>query len=120
MPDMSIRSSGGSDGLFAAYDDGRHGMAIGSIDTASYREYEFTLAKGDALFLYTDGIPEATDPDNNMFGVDRTVDALNLVPRASMEELLANVDRAVSEFVKDAEQFDDMTMLCIDYKGINA
>lgn len=110
----------GENGLFAAFDDGRHGMAIGSIETASYKEYEFTLAKGDALFLYTDGIPEAADPDNNMFGVDRTVEALNLVPKASMEELLANVDRAVSDFVKDAEQFDDMTMLCIEYKGINA
>ena len=107
----------GADGLFAAFDDGRHGLAIGSIDAAKYSEYEFTMAEGDALFLYTDGVPEATDSGDNMFGVDRTVEALNREPKASMEKLLANVNDAVQEFVADAEQFDDMTMLCVEYKG---
>ena len=73
------------------------------------------------LFLYTDGVPEATDADENMFGTDRMVDALNMDPEAPPEKTLENVRNAVNEFIKDAEQFDDLTMLCLEYHsfGIN-
>ena len=82
-----------------------------------YKEYTVQLEKGDRLFLYTDGVPEATDAENGMFGTERMLSALNADPGAAPEELLHNVRRAVSGFVKDAEQFDDMTMLGLQYNG---
>ena len=95
----------------------RHGFVIGGMDGIRYREYELQLNPGDKLFLYTDGLPEATDAKNRMFGNERMLAALNWSPDSSPERILANVRRSVDFFVKDAEQFDDLTMLCLEYKG---
>ena len=95
----------------------KHSLVLGAIDGVVYKEYELQLEPGAKLFVYTDGAPEATDADDNMFGMQRMVDALNAEPEASPERILRNVRAAVNEFVKDAEQFDDLTMLCLEYKG---
>ena len=95
----------------------RHGIAIGAIEGAGYREYGIQLEPGSTLFLYTDGVPEATDPENAMFGMDRLLDALNGDSGASPEKALESVRKAVDGFVRDAEQFDDLTMLCLKYEG---
>ncbi len=81
-----------------------------------YKNYELTLTPGSRLFVYTDGIPEATSRGNELFGTDRMVEALNKNPSADPCETLKNVRSAVDGFVKDAEQFDDMTMLCLVYR----
>ena len=96
---------------------GKHGLAIGGMSGVKYREYDVTLGPGDRFFVYTDGVPEATNADNELFGTDRMLDALNADPDVSPRELLENVKKAVDDFVKDAEQFDDLTMLCIEYNG---
>ena len=75
------------------------------------------LSPGDKLFLYTDGVPEAADTENECFGEDGMLSALNRDPTASPEQLLKNVRSSVDAFVKGAEQFDDLTMLCLEYKG---
>lgn len=62
-------------------------------------------------------MPEATNAENELFGTDRMLEALNSAPDAAPEQTLANVRAAVDGFVKEAEQFDDLTMLCIEYKG---
>ena len=111
-----IRRSGGS---FEIFKD-KHSFAVGGMEGTRYSEYAMQLYKGDQLFLYTDGVPEANDAENNMFGMQRMLDALNQQPDVSPEELLHQVRDAVSRFVKDAEQFDDLTMLCIDYQGSQA
>lgn len=85
-----------------------------------YKEYELTLAPGSRLFLYTDGVPEATNAQREMFGTDRMLDALNEAPDAAPEMILKNVRKAVDGFVEDAEQFDDLTMLCVEYKGVHS
>ena len=95
----------------------RHGFVIGGMEGMKYREYEILLRPGARLFTYTDGLPEATNAKNEMFGIDRVVSALNENPEAAPEETLENVKRAVNSFVRDAEQFDDLTMLCLEYKG---
>ena len=82
-----------------------------------YTDYEIKLNSGDKLFLYTDGIPEAADASYNMFGTDGMLEALNKDVNASPREILNNVQEAVESFVNGAEQFDDMTMLCLEYKG---
>ena len=85
-----------------------------------YKEYELDLKPGDKLFLYTDGVAEATRAGEELFGTKRMLDALNQDPDAEPEMLLVNVRRAVDEFVGDDEQFDDLTMLAIEYKGPEA
>lgn len=78
-----------------------------------YKQYEFTLQKGGTLFVYTDGVPEATNAKEEMFGTDKTVEILNWTPDAMPQQLLKNVHEAVDSFVGDAPQFDDLTMLGI-------
>jgi len=103
-------------GVFSLLKD-KHGFVIGGIEDSVYSEYEIQLEPGDKLFLYTDGVPEASDADHQLFGNERMLDALNKDPSASVEGILQNVQIAVNDFVKDAEQFDDLTMLCLEYKG---
>ena len=78
------------------------------------------MEPGSKLSLYTDGVPEATDARNRMFGTERMLEALNQERAAAPEKLLMNVKAAVDGFVKEAEQFDDLTMLCLAYKGPEA
>ncbi len=104
------------DGEFELFKD-KHGFVIGGMDGMVYSEYEIDLKPGSKLFLYTDGVPEATNAEEELFGNERMVAALNKDASASSEEILGNVRSAVDEFVKNAEQFDDLTMLCIEYNG---
>ncbi len=95
----------------------KHGLVVGAMDSVRYREYELQLSPGDKLFVYTDGVPEANADDGSMFGRERMLSALNEDASASPEQILNNVRRAVDSFVRDAEQFDDLTMLCVEYNG---
>ncbi len=104
------------DGDFEILKD-KHGFVIGGMEGVRYTEYEIQLNPGDKLFLYTDGVPEATDADGELFGTERMVEALNREKDSSPEQVLQGVRRAVDAFVKDAEQFDDLTMLCLEYRG---
>ena len=95
----------------------KHGFVIGGMEGSKYTDYELTLWPGDKLFIYTDGVPEATDAQEELFGNERMIETLNKEKDAPPKKLLENVSAAVNEFVKDAEQFDDLTMLCLEYKG---
>ena len=95
----------------------KHGFVIGGMPGQKYREYELLLKPGARLFVYTDGVAEATDANEKMYGYERLLDALNEVGEVSPKETLEAVRRSVDGFVKEAEQFDDLTMLCIEYKG---
>ena len=103
-------------GEFELFKD-KHGFVVGGMDGVAYKEYEFTMQPGAKLFLYTDGLPEATDKNNEMFGTERALDVLNKYKTSAPKEILNGVKTAVEGFVKDAEQFDDMTMLAIHYYG---
>ncbi len=103
-------------GRFELYKD-RHGFIIGGMSGMKYHSYELQLQPGDQLFVYTDGVPEATNAEEMLFGTDRMLEALNQQDEANPEKLLKNVRGAVDAFVQDAEQFDDLTMLSLTYKG---
>ena len=105
-----------ADGLFELVKD-KHCFVIGGLEGMKYKEYELDLKPGARLFLYTDGVTEATDADNALFGSARMLGALNEAPDGSPVQILGSVRRAVDGFVKDAEQFDDLTMLCLEYRG---
>ena len=91
----------------------KHGFVIGAKKSKKYTEYQFEMKKGASLFVYTDGVPEATNGENILYGTDRMLEALNKEPSASPERLLGNVHSAVNDFVGDAPQFDDLTMMAI-------
>jgi sigma-B regulation protein RsbU (phosphoserine phosphatase) len=103
-------------GSFELYKD-KHDLVVGAMEGVRYREYEMQLEPGEKLFVYTDGVPEATSAEKKMFGVDRMLETLNSDTQAEPEQILKNVRAAVNAFVQDAEQFDDMTMLCLEYRG---
>ena len=92
-------------------------LDIGGLEDVRYHEYEMHLEPGSRLFLYTDGIPEASDFQHTLFGTDRMLAALNREPSASPRTILENVETRIRQFVAREEQFDDMTMLCLEYRG---
>ena len=97
----------------------RHNMFVGVSEKARYQNRAFEMRPGDCLFVYTDGVPEAQNANKEMFGEGRLIDALNQHPDAVPEELLSNVRKAVDDFVGEAPQFDDLTMLAFRYNGVS-
>ncbi|MBP3758938.1 MAG: PP2C family protein-serine/threonine phosphatase [Firmicutes bacterium] len=95
----------------------KHSLFIGGMEDVTYKEYELYMEPGDQIFLYTDGLPEATDADGKMFGIDRMTDALNEYIDERPRAVIEGMRESVNGFVKDAEQFDDITMMCLEYKG---
>ena len=103
------------DGSFELLKD-KHGFVIGLRKNKKYTEYELELKKGATLFVYTDGVPEATNGENELFKTERMLEALNKEPSAVPEKILENVHTAVNGFVGKAPQFDDLTMLAVTIK----
>lgn len=95
----------------------KHGLVLAGIEGSTYTDYEIALEKGATLFVYTDGVPEATNAANELFEFERTVKALNVNPAAEPKDLLGIVRGEVDKFVGDAPQFDDLTMLAIKFNG---
>ena len=95
----------------------RHSPAVAAMNGIKFREHPFELYPGDRLFVYTDGVPEATNAENELFGAERMLDSLNRDPDASPEELLHIVRKDIDAFVGDAPQFDDITMMSFCYNG---
>ena len=95
----------------------RHSPAVATMSGIKFREHEFELHPGDRLFVYTDGVAEATNAGNQLFGTDRMLEALNEEPEAKTNELLQNVQKHIDAFVGDAPQFDDITMMGLYYYG---
>ena len=114
-----FRRRGEEQDKFALYKD-KHGLVLGAMEGVCYRNYEVDLKPGDLLFVYTDGVAEANNADHALFGTERTCMALNRDPDCGPDGLIANVREEIDRFVKDEPQFDDITMLCLQWKGSNA
>ncbi len=95
----------------------RHAPAVATFEGIRFPQHDFRLYPGDTLFVYTDGVPEATNAKGEMFGCDRMLATLNADPDADVERILQNVKRDMDRFVGEAKQFDDITMLCLRYHG---
>ena len=108
----AIRRAGGEFELF----QDPHGFVLAGMENTRYQEYELEIGRGDTLFVYTDGVAEATDGANTLYGTDRMLAALNgdrtLAPESLLDRVKADIDR----FVGAAPQFDDITMLSIQRK----
>ncbi len=107
-----------ADGEFEILRD-KHGFVIGGMPGGVYKQYDLHLEPGSKIFLYTDGVPEATggETGEEMFGMDRMLDSLNRVKDETPENIVKGLRGSIEDFVHGGEQFDDITMLCMEYKG---
>ena len=114
-----IRSQSMGDGngqAFGLYKE-KNGFVLGGMEGLKYSEYEIQLQPGDIVFQYTDGVTEAIDKDNNMFGTDRLVNALNETEVEDVHLVISEINDAIDEFICGEPQFDDITMMCMKYYG---
>ena len=95
----------------------RAGFVLAGMEGVRYRAGELTLNPGDRLFLYTDGVPEATNTENKLYGEDRLLAFMNENATQDAVTLLPALKANIDEFVGEAPQFDDITMLMFDYKS---
>ena len=107
------------DGSFELIRD-KHGFVLGGMEGIRYRDYTLQLEPGSRFFVYTDGVPEATDANKNMYGTERMLEALRQKQDGTPQEILSAVSQSVKNFVGPTEQFDDLTMLCLEYRGSDA
>ena len=94
----------------------RAGFVLAGMEGIRYRVGELTLYPGDRLFLYTDGVPEATNTQNKLYGEDRLLTFANQNALVEATAFLPTLKANIDEFVGEAPQFDDITMLMFDYK----
>lgn len=104
-----------AEGDFHILED-KHGFVVGWLSTAKYEEYTIKLEKGAKLFLYTDGVPESMR-DSKQFGMDRTLEVLNKYKDTSPEEINKNLLNELTMYMGNNNQFDDITMICLEYRG---
>ena len=97
----------------------KHTPAVATIEEIRFKNYEIELNPGDVLFIYTDGVAEATNSSEELYGTDRMIEDLNRYTDAKIDELLINMKKEVDKFTGDAPQFDDITMLGLRYFGTN-
>ncbi len=94
-----------------------HDLPLAAVEGMDFEEHEFNLYPGDTFYVYTDGVPEATSAEEELYGTDRMLDCLNRSNKENLKTLLESIVWDISKFVGQAEQFDDMTMLGFQYFG---
>ena len=92
------------------------GFVLAGMEDIKYKPFSIMLNPGDKIFQYTDGVPEATNSNDELFGMERLKTVLEMLGDKNPGEILPAVRCAVDEFVGDAPQFDDLTMLCLEFK----
>ncbi|MBR6090218.1 MAG: serine/threonine-protein phosphatase, partial [Anaerolineaceae bacterium] len=106
----------GADGVFRIFKD-KHGLVVGAMENLKYRDYELFLEPGTRVFVYTDGVPDASNAAGERYGKDRLEAALNTLSEKDPEGIIRGIRADVDAFVDGAKQFDDLTMLCLEFKG---
>ena len=95
----------------------KHSPAVATIEGIQYKEHEFILEPGDCVFVYTDGVTEATNENMELMGEERMIEALNKYKDADSSEILPAVKSEIDIFAGSAPQFDDITMMIFEYRG---
>ena len=94
----------------------KHGFVCGGMEGIRFKDREFDIPKGGKLFLYTDGVAESINRSQEFYGTDRMLDALNECKGLSPKATIEHMHESLNEYAGGADQFDDTTMLCIEYK----
>ncbi len=92
-------------------------LVLAGMEGLKYKVQKTKLKPGDKIFLYTDGVTEANDPNQQLFGEERLLEYMNSVKDKPIKDILYGVKDTIDEFAKEAEQFDDITMIGLKYKG---
>lgn len=103
-------------GVFTIIKD-KHGFVLGGLDSVKYESYELALQPGSVLLLYTDGLAEAENPEEEFFGLERVLETVNGLSDTRPKPVLESLKTAVEEFAAEEPQFDDLTMVCLEYSG---
>ncbi len=93
------------------------GFVLAGMDSMKYKSGALMLGEGDKIFLYTDGVTEATNKNKELFGMERLEKVLNDAKHETPNLIVESVHSDIKEFVEDAPQFDDITMLCLSFKS---
>jgi sigma-B regulation protein RsbU (phosphoserine phosphatase) len=109
----ALRRAGGSFELIKY----PHSPMLAVMKGLKFSDHEFVLHPGDRLVVYTDGIPEATDQNEELYGFVGMMESFDRNKDLTLEEFQAGVKRDIESFVGEAEQFDDITMLCFQFDG---
>ncbi len=93
----------------------RPGFVLAGMEHMKYQSGRMTLSPGDKIFQYTDGVTEATNAAKELYGMERLTDVLAKNTSLKPADLLPAVKADIDAFVGEAPQFDDITMLCVEY-----
>ncbi|HET9361027.1 MAG TPA: PP2C family protein-serine/threonine phosphatase, partial [Vicinamibacterales bacterium] len=110
-PPMLVRGSSTPDGGPDVHELTVGGSVVGMLPGLTYEEATVDLATGDVLLAFTDGVTEAHDPDDAEFGEERLKDLLRQVAHLPAAGIAARVSAALKDWIRDAEQFDDLTFI---------
>ncbi len=91
-------------------------FVLAGMEDMQYKAGSIVMQPGDKIFQYTDGVTEATNQENELFGMERLAGSLNRVKDREPKEIITSVKQDIDAFVGNAPQFDDITMLCLDYR----
>ena len=103
-----------ADGAFELYKD-KHGIALGVMNGIKYRDYELSIDPGDVIMVYSDGIPEAVDIHEKMYGTQAMIAELNACVGKEPKNYIEYLLDSLFQYTKGAEQFDDITMMAIKF-----
>ncbi len=103
-------------GFFELIED-QHGFVLAGMEDSPYSNYQIQFEPGDTLYLYTDGVPEATDADEAFYGMERMVEALNRADSHSCKAIVTAMTADIDAFVAGSDQYDDVTQLAFTYFG---
>jgi len=106
-----------SRGKFFEYMQVPKGFVVGAMEGVKFTKGEYTLAPGDVIFLYTDGVTEAMNPEDELFSERRLKECLSKLTDKSVVEIVEKVRDEIKLFVRDREQSDDITMLALKFRG---
>ncbi|MBQ3347134.1 MAG: SpoIIE family protein phosphatase, partial [Synergistaceae bacterium] len=109
----AVRRAGGKYELFETTQN----TAVAIIEDMEFTDGEFQLEHLDTIYLYTDGVTEATNINRQLYGTERMIDELNKTLGAPADEVLSIMNKSVMDFTGEAMQFDDLTMLCLQFFG---
>ena len=104
------------EGTFEVFKD-KHGLVLGGMKGIKFKDTTYNMVPGTKLYIFTDGVTEARNAEREFYGMNNLLKALDNAKDESTDVILAKVKEDIDNFVKDAEQFDDITMMCIEYFG---
>ena len=108
-----------ADKSFELFKD-KHGFVIGGLEGMKYSEYDIHMEPGARIYVYTDGVTEATAVNGELYSTTRLVAAINEIKEGTPKEIINKINRSVKNYTGTAPQFDDVTMLCLSYAGPDA